>query len=176
MVSERPLVWLARLLERLRIPYAVIGAHAVNTWIEPRFTADIDVTVELTSASTRELSSALEREGFALARAHGAQLPSGPDFLRFTSRDRLVTVELQQTKTALQRRVIERARRDRDGVSVATPEDLLVLKLIADRPKDQVDLLGLASRDGLDWAYIEEAAREWDLGERLAALRGRATS
>jgi len=27
--------------------YAVIGAHAMHAWIEPRLTADIDVTAQL---------------------------------------------------------------------------------------------------------------------------------
>jgi hypothetical protein len=54
---------------------------------------------------------------------------------------------------------------------VATPEDLIVLKLIADRPKDRQDLLGLVALPDLDWAYVARWAAEWDVAERLAALR-----
>ncbi|HEU4431532.1 MAG TPA: DUF6036 family nucleotidyltransferase [Myxococcota bacterium] len=167
------MVWLARLLDGLRLPYAIIGAHAVNAWLEPRFTSDIDVTIELSAEASRDLTAAFEREGFAVVRIHGERLPSGPDFLRFTSRDRLVTIEFQPAKTSFQQHVVQRARRDRNGTCVATPEDLIVLKLIANRPKDQIDLLGLAALDGLDWPYVESAAREWELAEVLAALRAR---
>lgn len=31
-------------LEQSRLEYVVIGAHAVNAWLGPRFTADVDVT------------------------------------------------------------------------------------------------------------------------------------
>lgn len=174
MVDEKPLAWLAHLLDGLGLPYAVIGAHAVNSWLEPRFTADIDVTIELTAESSRDLTAAFAREGFAVARAHGERLPSGPDFVRFTSRDRLVTIEFQPAKTSLQAAIVRRARLDRDGVRIATPEDLIILKLIANRPKDQVDLLGLVRLPDLDWPYVDRAAREWELAPSLSELRARA--
>lgn len=46
-----------------------------------------------------------------------------------------------------------------------------MLKLIADRPKDRIDLDGLAALEGIDWAYVEGWAREWDLLDRLARIR-----
>jgi hypothetical protein len=174
VATGRPLVSIARILDSLHLPYAVIGAHAVNTWLEPRFTADIDLAIELTAASSRELVAAFEREGFAVTRAHGQHLPSGPDFLRFLSSDRLLTVEFQPAKTAFQHELVRRARPDQDGVRVATSEDLIVLKLIANLPKDQLDLLGLVALDGLDWLYIERLAAEWQVAGLLASVRARA--
>ena len=47
-----------------------------------------------------------------------------------------------------------------------------MLKLIANRPKDRIDLLGLVQLDGLDWAYVERWAVAWDVADRLRALRG----
>jgi hypothetical protein len=46
-----------------------------------------------------------------------------------------------------------------------------VLKLIADRPKDRQDLLGLVALPDLDWAHIERWSAEWGLSDRLASLR-----
>lgn len=37
----------ADLFARAEVAYAVIGAHGVNAWLEPRFTADIDVTARI---------------------------------------------------------------------------------------------------------------------------------
>ncbi len=34
-------------LERLRIPYLVVGSFASSIWGEPRFTNDIDILIEL---------------------------------------------------------------------------------------------------------------------------------
>ncbi len=54
---------------------------------------------------------------------------------------------------------------------VATAEDLIVLKLIANRPKDQVDLLALAALPGIDWSYIERWADAWNVRDVLGRLR-----
>jgi len=163
----------ASLFEAARVPYAVIGAHAVNAWIEPRLTADIDVTAQISSADLARLQAQLEAARFRLTRVEGMELPSGPDFVRFASDDAPVVVEIQAAKTDLQRAVIARAIRAEDGVRVATAEDLIVLKLIANRPKDQVDLQGLVALPSLDWRYIERWAAEWEVFELLHRLRGR---
>lgn len=173
MSPERPLAWLARVLDELGTPYAVIGAHAVNAWVEPRFTADIDVTIQLTAHSADALARRLEQAGFARSRVHGIGAPSGPDFVRFVSKAQSLSVEFQSAKTPFQQEVIHRARAAEDGARVATPEDLIVLKLIADRPKDQVDLLGLAALPGLDWPHVERWSREWEVEDRLRAVRER---
>jgi hypothetical protein len=78
---------LARLLDRESIPYALIGGHAVNTLLEPLLARDIDVTVVADAEGINRLRASLE--GFSLDREFGAQLPSGPDFLRFVSIGRL---------------------------------------------------------------------------------------
>ncbi len=57
---------------------------------------------------------------------------------------------------------------------MATPEDLIVMKLIADRPKDAVDLLGLVRLPSLDWQYVERWTAAWDVTDRLARVRAAA--
>jgi hypothetical protein len=160
----------AALLDRARVPYVLIGAHAVNVWIEPRFTADIDVTVQASRDDLARLAASLASNGLATSREHGAELPSGPDFIRFSSVDGDVVVEVQVAKTDFQREVIRRAVDER-GLRVATPEDLIVMKLIADRPKDRIDLRGLVALPELDWAYVERWAAEWGVAERIDELR-----
>lgn len=171
MTRETPLARVARIFTEADVPYAVIGAHAVNAWIEPRFTADVDVTAQVDRDQLRALVAALERAGLSIESEHGAALPSGPDFVRFASPDRLLVVEIQGAKTALQRDVIRRAIPIANDVRVATPEDLILLKLIANRPKDRADLAGLVRLPDLDWSYVDRAAREWDVVELLADLR-----
>jgi hypothetical protein len=168
-----PLEQLARLFESAQVPYAVIGAHAVNAWLEPRFTADVDVTIAAGSATIARLRAALEGAGYALDREYGGGAPSGPDFVRFVSGDGAVRLELQSAKTEFQREVVARAVGASGGVRVATVEDLIVLKLIADRPKDQIDLQGLVRLPALDWAYVEHWAREWQVLDRLERARCR---
>ncbi len=153
------------------LPYALIGGHAVNAWLEPRFTADIDVTVAADPASLARARAALEAAGYRVTHEHGADLPSGPDFVRLGRAPGDPPIELQAAKTSLQDDVIARARRGARGVATATPEDLILLKLIAHRPKDLADLAGLVALSGLDWGYIEERAAAWDVLDRLVRVR-----
>ncbi|MEW6270312.1 MAG: hypothetical protein AB1689_13560 [Thermodesulfobacteriota bacterium] len=163
-----------RLIESVGVRYALIGAHAVNVWLEPRATADIDLTVQAGVADHERLHEALLAAGFRRAAVDRADAPSGPDFVRYASADGSVVVELQLAKTALQQSLLDRAVSSDDGVRIATPEDLIVLKLIAGRSKDEIDLLGLARLPDLDWQYVERWAAEWQVADRLADVRRRA--
>ncbi len=168
---KEELGFVAALIAQAGVDYAVIGGHAVNAWLEPRFTADIDVTIVAAPVQLKRLTEVFLKEGFSMSEQHGAELVSGPDFVRFATSDATVVVELQLAKTALQASVVSRAKVTPGGVRVASPEDLLVLKLIADRAKDRLDLQGLARLPGLDWSYVEQQCRDWDVLDRLERLR-----
>lgn len=166
-----PLPYVTGLLASLGDDYAVIGAHAVNCWLEPRLTGDIDVTAAADREKLASFRARLLGDGFRVGREHGAEAPSGPDFIRFVSADGEIVIEVQVAKTELQRDVIRRAARAPSGLRVATVEDLIVLKLIADRTKDQADLEGLLALGALDWAYVEKWAAAWGVLERLQRKR-----
>ena len=162
---------IAELLAQAGVDYALIGGHAVNVWLEPRFTADVDVTVQASPPAMARLKAVLAAAGYAVAQEHGGAPPSGPDFVRFVSVDGRVTLEVQCAKTEFQREIVRRAAAARDRVRVATPEDLVVMKLIARRAKDRIDLEGLTKLPALDWDYIERWARAWGVAEHLHHLR-----
>lgn len=61
--ADAPLAFLARLLDRAGLAHALIGGHAVNVWLEPRFTADIDVTVLTDREAMARLRTDLEAAG-----------------------------------------------------------------------------------------------------------------
>jgi len=50
---------IAKILETLEITYAVTGGFAVSIWGRPRFTADIDIVVELVSKNIKPLTETL---------------------------------------------------------------------------------------------------------------------
>lgn len=170
--DEDVLALIARVFDESKLPYAIIGGHAVNAWLEPRFTADLDVTAAADPPALARARAGLEAAGYRVAFEHGAGLPSGPDFVRFARGLDDPPIEIQAAKTALQVELIARARRDCGGVAVATPEDLIILKLIAHRPKDLADLAGLVAIPELDWAHVEERAKDWDVLDALIRVRG----
>jgi hypothetical protein len=154
------------LFDRSGLEYVVIGGHAVNAWLEPRFTADLDVTLRADPNDMARLKQILAERGYRVAREHGADLPSGPDFVRFASDRESLTLEVQSAKTELQRECLRRSAASGRTPRIATAEDLIVLKLIAGRPN---------RLEELDWTYIERWATEWEVVDRLRALRVAAT-
>lgn len=169
--------WLTFLGESFRIAglrHALIGAHAVIAWSIPRATADFDFIVAASRDSIASLRAALESQGLQIHRLQNPSASSGPDFVQLKTPDQLLQVDLQTAKTEYQDLIIARAVADeRYGISVASPEDIVVLKLLAMRGKDQRDIHVLieAREDTLDWEYIEHWARTWDVVKELRIFR-----
>ena len=158
-------------LEGAGINGALIGGHAVNVWVEPRLTVDIDVAV-MSGVATTHLSRALTDAGFTTEVEVDANAKSGPGFLRIRDNQTSMMVDFLVAKTDFETGVVTRAiAADGLELPVATAEDLVVLKLISFRPKDQKDLLELGKIEGLDWSYVEHWASIWDVKDRLAKLR-----
>lgn len=59
MEQKKLLTDIARILSNLKIPYIVTGSFALAVWGRPRYTADIDVVVELLPEKLNELADAL---------------------------------------------------------------------------------------------------------------------
>jgi hypothetical protein len=79
-------------------------------------------------------------------------------------------VDLAVGATGFERELIRRAPMESLGdvsIRVATAEDLLLMKILAGRPRDTEDARGIVSRggDGLDWEHVLEIGRQ--LGEAV---------
>ena len=150
----------------------IIGGVAHNYWREPRYTKDVDFTL----AADRELFELLKTRmlsaGFIVGRLQDQGEPSGPGFVRFSEPGTNKIVEFLTAKTEFQDLLIRRGVRVAPDhpLRVATPEDIIVLKLIANRPQDHVDTLNLGQIDGLDWDYIRHWCREWSVEDRADGL------
>ena len=153
---------------------ALIGGTAVNAYAEPRFTRDLDFTVVADVSALARFASVLKDAGFEIARQQESDASSGPDFLQFIRPGTPHMVDIITARTEYQNLVIERTTLDLGkNVGVATLEDLIVLKLIANRPQDHVDTFHLARDNAIDWGYVEHWAQIWHVSDYLAALRQR---
>ena len=59
MTPEELLKRISEILSDLKIPYAVTGGFAVSVWGKPRYTADIDIIVELFEKNIKPLAKKL---------------------------------------------------------------------------------------------------------------------
>lgn len=142
---------LATALDTAGAGWYLFGAQAVVAWEHPRFMEDIDVTVAGTPARARALISALENAGFRLRVA---------DVDEFVGRTWVLPVEHVVTGepvdvviggSGLEEQFLSRARRIELGgviVPVISPEDLIVSKILAGRPKDLEDVVGVLQLQG----------------------------
>ena len=60
MDFQKLLVKIAKILNKLRIPYIITGGYAVSIWGRPRSTFDIDVVIELSKNRINALAQALK--------------------------------------------------------------------------------------------------------------------
>ena len=173
--SQQTVSELALLLGDLADRMALIGGVAVNFWRAPRYTHDVDFTAEADPGLMSGISERLVSAGYRVTREQAANSASGPDFVQFVndSASPPRIVEFQAAKTEFQALVITRGRRlsDDQSLLVATPEDLIVLKLIANRPQDIADSIELAQIAGLDWVYIEHWCGSWAIADRARGLK-----
>lgn len=165
---EEALVDLASLLDEFAIPYMLIGGLAVSMWGEARATLDVDLTVWV------------EPEEFeaAVLRIAG-RLRCIAEPVAFARRSRVLPVQTANGTRAdivfaalpEERNMIARAHPRLIGghtIKVASVEDLILMKLISERPKDIDDARRLLRRyrSTIDAAYLEPRLRE--LAEALA--------
>ncbi len=133
-------------LVKAGIPYMVIGGQAVLQYGRPRFTQDIDITLGLVPSEMQKLLAALPANIFN-------PLPDNiEDFVHSTW---VLPVEHCESKcridfifsiTPFEREAILNSREiDVAGVPVRyiSPEDLVVQKIIAGRPRDIEDVIGI---------------------------------
>lgn len=166
------MVMVANAFAQAKLHGAIIGGIARNHWETARLTFDLDFTVEADPEGIETVIGVLVDYGFEVLRAQHREDPSGPDFVQLYNRDIAQVVELQTAKTPFQEEILRRAVPvDETGLFVATREDLIVLKLLAARSKDQDDLRELAGHATIDWDYVDYWCGIWEITDRLEHLR-----
>lgn len=137
---------LAPALASLGVRWYVFGAQAAIHYGSPRATADVDVTVELGAASVTTIVAKLAENRIV------GRIPLDAEFV---ARTRVLPMVHAPTGFGIdvvlagpgpEETFLDRARpREIDGVvvPVASPTDIVVMKVLAGRPKDIEDIVGI---------------------------------
>lgn len=163
MLLEKALLDIAALFEKHKIKYMVIGGLANAKWGQPRATLDIDITVWVSDNEIKNVVSMLEGS-YAL-------LVDKP--LEFIRQTRVLPLKTHQDQRIdiifgalpFERQAIERALKVEIGKASAnfcTPEDLILFKIISERPRDLEDVKGILRfrKEDLDYSYLEPRIQE----------------
>jgi predicted nucleotidyltransferase len=166
-------------LDEAGLEHAVMGGCARNAYAEPRATKDVDLVVAVDSDKHAKLLEALERRGFRPMTSVGDDEASVPDLTLFRDAEGR-RIDALFAHTDFERSALRRSRPDEPYEGIVAPvisaEDLLVYKILADRPQDRVDIQDVVravrARGGsIDWAYVEEWCDAWEVRGRLDRLR-----
>jgi len=165
-VFEEILAVLGRALQERSIPYMVIGGQAVLLYGEPRLTRDIDITLGVDAdhlddvlALARELSLRVLPENVRDFVLQTMVLPC-------LHEESGIRVDFIFSFTPYEAHAIKRANRIRilgTEVCFASPEDVIIHKIFAGRPRDMEDARSILLRnDDLDIPYIQSWLDEFD--------------
>lgn len=151
---------LAHILNERHVSYALIGGLAVAVRGPIRTTRDIDLLVQVPQLELPGVLTALTGEGFVLDVSQAIRVWNRDSLLDFSCGS--VRVDWLKPVLPAFADILRRARWEEVGersIRVADAEGLLLLKLIAFRPRDQEDIKGiLAANAGsldLDWVRRE---------------------
>jgi predicted nucleotidyltransferase len=161
--SEPPYSEVLRALDQafrqVEVDFAIIGGVALGLLTRPRYTKDVDALVVLDIARVDEIAANLFMHGFA---------PLFHDAVDFARQSRVLALSHQPTGVRtdiifgclpLEVEVIARSVAHDLGdysISLATAEDLVILKSIAHRDQDLTDIRKLAEYyPGLDRTRIK---------------------
>ncbi|MBM3266738.1 MAG: nucleotidyltransferase [Candidatus Sericytochromatia bacterium] len=137
---------LARWLSATSYPGAVIGGIAAGLQGRPRVTKDIDATVIATIEDAPAILAELREFGFEPRVDDPVAFAGDTGVLLLVHSDSSVEVDLTLAALPFEIDMVEGARTlvvAGTTLRVAAPEDLLVMKSLARRPVDVVDIEGL---------------------------------
>lgn len=164
-----PINAIQKLLEQYSHQGVIIGGVAASLLGAPRFTADIDAVFLISTNQIEELVEAASKQGIK-PRIDGATafaLKNRVLLLRHV--ESAIDIDLALGILPFEIEMIERSQIHQIGevkLRLPTPEDLIITKAIAKRPKDLIDIQAIAaSHPQLDKARI----RYWveQFGEAL---------
>ncbi|MBI4602377.1 MAG: hypothetical protein HY721_10505 [Planctomycetes bacterium] len=173
---QRFLLEVIAVLDDLRIPYMILGGFAVRTWGVPRPTYDADIAVAVDDVRLASLLETLEKAGFGVSdeyRKGWVDTVAGMGKVKVTRFEGTTVWDVDVflargafLETALARRRAARFA-GRDAWFLA-PEDLILLKLVANRRKDQLDVEEILkiTRE-LDLKHLRTWATRLGVAERL---------
>jgi hypothetical protein len=148
------------------LPYMIVGGQAVLLYGEPRFTRDIDITLGVNIDHIQELLAVVEEVALK-------PIPKDIDsFVRQTlvlpalDESTGIRVDFIFSFTPYETGAIKRARKVKimgQDVCFASPEDVIIHKIFAGRPRDIEDArIIILKNPDIDTRYIRSWLREFD--------------
>lgn len=154
-----------RWLRKEGIPFAVIGGIAATFRGEARFTADVDLVVGIDLEEALQLLARLPNSPFQPLFPDVEEVLQTSFLLPLRHSTTHVSVDIAVGMSGFERQAISRASEIElpdCRLPVVSAEDLILMKLLASRPRDTDDVRNIMLRQGpaLDWNYLLEIGQQ----------------
>jgi len=157
---------IANALDKRQIPYMIIGGQAVLVYGEPRLTRDIDVTLGVGVEERERVMSAISHIKLKFLTDDIESFVKKTMVLPALDEKSGVRVDFIFSFTPYERQAIERAKHIKFGritVRFASPEDVVIHKVLAARPRDIEDIKSILLKNpNCDKKYIVKWLKEFD--------------
>jgi hypothetical protein len=170
-----------QLFEQAGVPYVLMGGLAVRAYGIPRPTYDVDFTVAVERSRLPGIYHAVQALGYTVPEQYASgwvdRVAGMPVVkIRLDLEDRGIDVDVFLAESTYQREVLRRrVQQEFEGRPVwfVSPEDLILMKLVAHRPRDLADVADVLFTQGqLDEAYLRRWAKELGVLEELERVLG----
>lgn len=159
------------------INYAVMGGLAVRMLAIPRPTNDVDITISIARERLAGLLKDWESECIQVPKTYltgWVDSVAGMPLIKLKTKiddEHHVDLDIFLCETDFQRSLLSRRTcvpLDERKLWVVTPEDLVLLKLLANRPRDWIDVADILFVQGaLDDQYMRHWANRLEILDRL---------
>lgn len=166
-------------LEKEKIDYCLFGGLAMQVYKRIRATKDVDLIVSVASERIPELFNKLEKQNFKFDSKRGVIKINIFELMRFSHIDEdtglEIFIDLVTGTTEFFKKIFNRKIKTEFlsmEVNVASLEDIILLKLLADRPIDVVDTQDLLEENinSIDKNYINSWAKKLNVQSKLQGL------
>ncbi len=160
-----PLSILKRLLEKTGCQWMIIGGVAASLLGKPRFTADVDVLVLIEDKELPNLLKVAKRLGFKARIKDAVEFAQKNRVLLLKHTKTGINVDLSLGLLPFEKEAIKRSKRFKIAnvvFNLPTPEDLIIFKAVAHRPRDIEDIAEIVKiHTKVNKKYIKKITKEF---------------
>lgn len=167
---------IANELNKLRMPYIVIGGQAVLLYGEPRLTKDIDITLGVGIEEVEKIKNAVQKLALRMLVDNPEEFVKKTMVLPVMDDKTGIRVDFIFSFSLYEKQAIERAVDVKFGttaVKFASLEDVVIHKIIAGRGRDIEDVKAILLKNpNYNVRYIKGWLKEFDksLNENFSAV------
>ncbi|MFC1668492.1 nucleotidyl transferase AbiEii/AbiGii toxin family protein [Chlamydiota bacterium] len=166
---EELLVKIAKTFSNKNIPYMIIGGQAVLIYGEPRLTRDIDITLGVNTDKLDVILECVKSIGLKPLPEDGNKFVEETLVLPCLDKKTEFRIDFIFSYSLYEQEAIKRVKLVKiyeTDVAFASPEDVIIHKIFAKRPRDLEDVKNIMNKmKEIDVSYIKKWLKEFDLLE-----------